>query len=579
MQHKDALLTKTDPAAITTENITGAEALIRALVEEGVETIFGYPGGAIMPIYDALYDYQDKIHHILVRHEQGATHAAQGYARATGKVGVVFATSGPGATNLVTGLADAQIDSTPMVCITGQVAANLLGTDAFQETDVIGITTPITKWNIQVTHQSEIPAAIAKAFYIARTGRPGPVLIDVTKNAQFGKFDYAYKKCEYIRSYHPHPALDMEAITEAAALINNAKRPYILCGHGVLISGAEAELQALAEKAGIPVAATLLGLSAFPTDHPLYVGYTGMHGNYGPNVQTNECDVLIAVGMRFDDRITGEVKSYASQAKVIHIEIDQAEINKIIKADVAIHADAKEAIVALANRVHPAKHADWLQRFHDCDKLEYEKVKKNELYPQSGQLKMAEVIRMISEKTAGDAILVTDVGQHQMIASRYFQFRHPNTNITSGGLGTMGFALPAAMGAKMGAPEKEVIAIIGDGCFQMTLQELGTIYQSEIGVKIVILNNNFLGMVRQWQQLFFDKRYSSTEMINPDFVAIAKGFFVKARKVESREEISGAIDEMLQHKGSYLLEVVVEKEDNVFPMVPAGAPISAIRLE
>lgn len=579
MQHKDALLTKTDPAAITTENITGAEALIRALVEEGVETIFGYPGGAIMPIYDALYDYQDKIHHILVRHEQGATHAAQGYARATGKVGVVFATSGPGATNLVTGLADAQIDSTPMVCITGQVAANLLGTDAFQETDVIGITTPITKWNIQVTHQSEIPAAIAKAFYIARTGRPGPVLIDVTKNAQFGKFDYAYKKCEYIRSYHPHPALDMEAITEAAALINNAKRPYILCGHGVLISGAEAELQALAEKAGIPVAATLLGLSAFPTDHPLYVGYAGMHGNYGPNVQTNECDVLIAVGMRFDDRITGEVKSYASQAKVIHIEIDQAEINKIIKADVAIHADAKEAIVALANRVHPAKHADWLQRFHDCDKLEYEKVKKNELYPQSGQLKMAEVIRMISEKTAGDAILVTDVGQHQMIASRYFQFRHPNTNITSGGLGTMGFALPAAMGAKMGAPEKEVIAIIGDGCFQMTLQELGTIYQSEIGVKIVILNNNFLGMVRQWQQLFFDKRYSSTEMINPDFVAIAKGFFVKARKVESREEISGAIDEMLQHKGSYLLEVVVEKEDNVFPMVPAGAPISAIRLE
>ncbi|GAA4320060.1 biosynthetic-type acetolactate synthase large subunit [Compostibacter hankyongensis] len=579
MQQKDALLTKIDAESHTARSITGAEAVIQSLIAEGVETVFGYPGGAIMPIYDALYDYQDKIHHILVRHEQGATHAAQGYARASGKVGVVFATSGPGATNLVTGIADAQIDSTPMVCITGQVAASLLGTDAFQETDVIGITTPVTKWNVQITHPDEIPGAIAKAFYIARTGRPGPVLIDITKNAQFGKLDYSYRKCEYIRSYRPHPELDNEAVARAAELINNAKKPFILCGHGVLISGAEAELKKLAEKAGIPVGCTLLGLSAFPTDHPLYIGYLGMHGNYAPNIQTNECDVLIAVGMRFDDRITGDVKTYASQAKVIHIEIDAAEINKIIKADVAVHADAREALAALTEKVQPASHAEWLQEFHDLEKLEEEKVKKQELYPSSGQLRMAEVIRLISEKTKGDAILVTDVGQHQMVASRYFGFKHPNTNITSGGLGTMGFALPAAMGAKMAAPDKEVIAIIGDGCFQMTLQELGTIYQSKIGIKIVILNNNFLGMVRQWQQLFFDKRYSSTEMINPDFITIAKGFFIEAKKVEARADISADLDKMLEHQGAYLLEVVVEKEDNVFPMVPAGASISDIRLE
>lgn len=561
------------------ETITGAEAVIRSLIAEGVDTIFGYPGGAIMPIYDALYDYQDKVRHILVRHEQGATHAAQGYARAGGKTGVVFATSGPGATNLVTGIADAMIDSTPLVCITGQVAASLLGTDAFQETDVIGITMPVTKWNFQVTRPDEIPAAIAKAFYIARTGRPGPVLIDITKNAQFGKLEFQYQHCEYIRSYHPHPELDPEAVNKAAALINNARKPYLLCGHGVLISGAEKELRTLAEKAGIPVASTLLGLSAFPTDHPLYVGYLGMHGNYAPNIKTNECDVLIAVGMRFDDRITGDVNTYARQAKVIHIEVDAAEINKIVKAEVAVHADAKEALTALIAGVKPNEHADWLQEFHDSEKLEDEKVKKKELYPRDGQLKMAEVIRLISEKTNGEATLVTDVGQHQMTASRYYQFKKPNTNITSGGLGTMGFALPAAMGAKTATPGKEVIAIIGDGCFQMTLQELGTIYQSEIGVKIVILNNNFLGMVRQWQQLFFDKRYSSTEMVNPDFVAIAKGFFVEAKKVEKREELSSAIDGMLQHQGAYLLEVVVEKEDNVFPMVPAGASIADIRLE
>ena len=586
MQQKDVLPMKTEPSdkRVTASpapalNITGAEAVIRSLIAEGVETIFGYPGGAIMPIYDALYDFQDQVHHILVRHEQGATHAAQGFARTSGKVGVVFATSGPGATNLVTGLADAHMDSTPMVCITGQVGASLLGTDAFQETDVIGITMPITKWNIQVTRAEDIPGAIAKAFYIAANGRPGPVLVDITKNAQFAKFDFQYKKCDYIRSYRPVPELQPEQVEEAAALINSAKRPYILCGHGVLIANAEKELIALAEKAQIPIASTLLGLSAVPVDHPLYVGYLGMHGNYGPNINTNECDVLIAVGMRFDDRITGDVNSYATQAKVLHIEIDAAEINKIIKADVAVHADAKAALTALLPKVKAQKHDEWLQSFREADKKEEEKVTRKELYPTEGQLKMAEVIRLISEKTGGHAVLVTDVGQHQMVASRYYGFKDPNTNITSGGMGTMGFALPASMGAKMGAPEKEVVAIIGDGCFQMTLQELGTIYQSEIGVKIVILNNNFLGMVRQWQQLFFDKRYSSTEMINPDFVQIAKGFYIPGRKVTERADISTAIDEMLNHKGAYLLEVVVEQEDNVFPMVPSGASIADIRLE
>lgn len=563
----------------TPETMSGATAVIRSLIAEGVETIFGYPGGAIMPIYDALYDFQDQVHHILVRHEQGATHAAQGYARSNGKVGVVFATSGPGATNLVTGLADAYMDSTPMVCITGQVAASLLGTDAFQETDVIGITTPITKWNIQVTRAEDIPGAIAKAFYIARSGRPGPVLVDITKNAQVAMMEFLYKKCEYIRSYHPIPELNQKSIEDAAELINNAQRPYILCGHGVLIAGAEKELIALAEKAQIPVASTLLGLSAVPVDHPLYVGYLGMHGNYAPNIKTNECDVVIAVGMRFDDRITGDATSYIKQAKVVHIEIDAAEINKIIKADVGVHADAKTALQALLPHVNPAVRKEWIDGFKTLDQEEDKVVRQRELHPTEGELKMAEVVRIISERTKGEAILVTDVGQHQMIASRYYQFKNPNTNITSGGMGTMGFALPAAMGAKVGAPDKEVVAVIGDGCFQMTLQELGTIYQTQIGVKIVILNNNFLGMVRQWQQLFFDKRYSSTEMTNPDFVQIAKGFFVPGRKVTSRDEIVAAVDEMISHDGAYLLEVVVEKEDNVFPMIPAGAPIASIRLQ
>ncbi|MEC5146701.1 biosynthetic-type acetolactate synthase large subunit [Chitinophaga sp. 212800010-3] len=582
MQQKDVLLMKpeiADKQLNVKPVITGSEAVIRSLIEEGVDTIFGYPGGAIMPIYDALYDFQDQVHHILVRHEQGATHAAQGYARSSGRVGVAFATSGPGATNLVTGLADAYMDSTPMVCITGQVAAGLLGTDAFQETDVIGITMPITKWNIQVTRQEDIPGAIAKAFYIARSGRPGPVLVDITKNAQAGTFEYEYKKCEFIRSYRPVPELNNDAVAAAAALINNAKKPFIFCGHGVLLAGAEKELIALAEKAQIPIGSTLLGLSAVPVDHPMYIGLLGMHGNYAPNVLSSDADVVIAVGMRFDDRVTGDVGSFISNAKVIHIEIDAAEINKIIKADVAIHADAKAALEALIPQVNAADHSTWREEFHAADKKEYDKVQHKELYPESGELKMAEVIRRISEKTKGEAVLVTDVGQHQMVASRYYRFKNPNTNITSGGMGTMGFSLPAAMGAKTGTPEKEVVAIIGDGCFQMTLQELGTIYQSQIGVKIVILNNNFLGMVRQWQQLFFDKRYSSTEMVNPDFVQIAKGFFIPGKKVTAREDISAAIDEMLAHKGAYLLEVVVEKEDNVFPMVPTGTPVSNCRLE
>lgn len=582
MQQKDVLPMKSEDSdkrtAAAPEIITGAEAVIRSLIAEDVDTIFGYPGGAIMPIYDALYDFQDKVHHILVRHEQGATHAAQGYTRAGGKTGVVFATSGPGATNLVTGLADAYMDSTPMVCITGQVAAVLLGTDAFQETDVIGITTPITKWNIQVTRPEDIPGAIAKAFYVAKSGRPGPVLVDITKNAQVGKLDFQYKACDYIRSYKPVPVLDIEQVKKAAELINSAKKPYILAGHGILISGAEQELVALSEKAQIPVASTLLGLSAMSTSHANYVGMLGMHGNYGPNINTLEADVIIAIGMRFDDRVTGEVASYARQAKIIHFEIDKAEINKIINADVAVHADAKEALTALLPLINKADHAEWLETFRAADRKEEEMVTKKELYPTEGQLKMAEVVRLISEQTDGRAILVTDVGQHQMIASRYYRFKDPNTNITSGGMGTMGFSLPAAMGAKVGAPDKTVVAVIGDGCFQMTLQELGTIYQTQIGVKIVILNNNFLGMVRQWQQLFFDKRYSSTEMINPDFVQIAKGFYVPGRKVTERSEIAAAVKEMLDTPGAYLLEVVVEQEDNVFPMVPAGAPLSAIRL-
>jgi len=559
--------------------VTGAEAVILALLDENVTDVFGYPGGAIMPVYDALYDYTDRLNHYLVRHEQGATHAAQGYSRVSGKPGVVFATSGPGATNLITGIADAQIDSTPMVCITGQVHSHLLGTDAFQETDVVGISMPVTKWNIQVTKAEDIAPAIAKAFYIATSGRPGPVLVDITKDAQFGKTKYKHEKCESIRSYFPCPKVNEEEVNAAAELINNAKRPYILCGHGVLLSGAEKQLLALAEKAEIPVASTLLGLSAFPPTHPLYVGYLGMHGNYGPNYLTNECDVLIAIGMRFDDRVTGNVSKYAKQAKVVHFEIDPSEINKIIPADVAVMGDAKESLELLLPKIKTQKRSEWLKRFADCNEVEFEKVIKDAINPNSEKLRMAEVIHKFHQISKGDAIVVTDVGQHQMITSRYYKFNQPNHAVTSGGLGTMGFGLPAAIGAKVAQPNKEVVAVIGDGGFQMTIQELGTIMQSNIGVKIMILNNNFLGMVRQWQQLFFDRRYSFTEMKNPDFITIAKGYGIKGKKVTERENLEDALKEMYESKESFLLEVVVENEENVFPMVATGASVSEITLE
>lgn len=560
------------------EKISGSETLLRCLLAEGVETIFGYPGGAIMPIYDELYKYEDKLEHILVRHEQGAVHAAQGYARVSGKTGVAFATSGPGATNLITGIADAQIDSTPIVCITGQVAAHLLGTDAFQETDVVGISMPVTKWNIQVTRASEIPEAIAKAFYIANSGRPGPVLVDITKNAQIEEADFSYEKCERIRSYHPYPPLKPEKVTEAAQLINASKKPLILVGHGVIISEAQQELIEFAEKAGIPMASTLLGLSAVPTAHPLYVGYLGMHGNYGPNVKTNECDLLIAIGMRFDDRVTGDLSRYAKQAKVIHFEIDPAEIDKNVKTDVAVVSDAKAALLNLIPKVNKNKHEAWLQEFRECDKIEYEKVIKDDFFPKGKELKMSEVIKCVSDKTEGKAILTTDVGQHQMVATRYYEFSDTRLNLTSGGLGTMGFALPAAMGAKKSKPDRQVIAVIGDGGFQMNIQELGTIFQSKIGVKILVLNNSFLGMVRQWQEMFFERRYSSTEMVNPDFQKISEGYGIPCNKVEERADLEGAIETFLKHDGPYFLEVVVEQEGNVFPMVRTGDSVSEIKL-
>ncbi|MEO9485648.1 MAG: biosynthetic-type acetolactate synthase large subunit [Ekhidna sp.] len=573
------VLVKNPEKKIQTERLTGSEAILKCLISEGVETIFGYPGGAIMPVYDALYDYEDKLRHILARHEQGAIHAAQGFARCSGKVGVCFATSGPGATNLITGITDAQIDSTPIVCITGQVTSHLLGSDAFQETDIIGISMPVTKWNFQVTRPEEIPMALAKAFYIAQSGRPGPVLIDITKDAQQQSFDFAYEPCERIRSYQPYPELKEKPLRMAAELINQAKKPYLLFGQGVALSGAEKELEAFIEKTGIPTASTLLGLSSFSTKHPLYVGYTGMHGNYGPNVKTNECDVFIAIGMRFDDRVTGDVATYAKQAKVIHIELDPAEINKNIQTEVAINGDAKQALKALLQLVNENSHSEWLQEFHACAEIEMEKAIKKSIQPNTELMTMAEVVRKLSDKTQGKSVIVTDVGQHQMMAGRYYQFDQIKSHITSGGLGTMGFGLPAAIGAKLGEPNREVIAIIGDGGFQMTIQELGVIMQYQIGVKILILNNNFLGMVRQWQQLFFDKRYSFTELDNPDFIKIAEGYRIPAQRVEARADLEAALDQWLNGNGSSLLEVVVEKEENVFPMVPSGSCVSKIRLE
>lgn len=558
--------------------MSGAQAVVQALMDEKVDILFGYPGGAIMPVYDALYDVEDVLHHVLTRHEQGAVHAAQGYARATGKVGVCIATSGPGATNLITGIADAQIDSTPLVCITGQVHSHLLGTDAFQETDVIGISMPVTKWNYQVTTPEEIPMAIAKAFYIARSGKPGPVLIDITKDAQFGELDYTYKEFKGMRSYQPKIALNHSSIEKAAQLMNSAEKPLVLFGQGVILSGAEQEFKAFIEKAGIPSAWTIMGLSALDSDHYLNVGMLGMHGNYAPNKMTNESDVLIAVGMRFDDRITGDLSRYAKQAKVIHLEIDPAEVDKNVKTDVAVIGDAKESLVALTELIEEKEHTEWLAAFRKLEQKEFDAVINEELNPSLETLTMGEVIRTINEATLGEAILVTDVGQHQMVACRYAKFKQTKSMITSGGLGTMGFCLPAAIGAKMGCPEKEVIAIIGDGGFQMTIQELGTIFQSKTPVKIVVLNNEFLGMVRQWQDLFFNKRYASTTMINPDFQIIVKGYGIKGQQVTRREELAAAVSEMIEHDGAYFLEVKVGKENNVFPMIPTGASVSDIRL-
>ncbi|PQB03211.1 acetolactate synthase, large subunit, biosynthetic type [Polaribacter filamentus] len=566
-------------ATKVTERISGSEAIVRCLIEEGVKIIYGYPGGAIMPVYDELYKYQDQIHHVLTRHEQGATHSAQGFARISGKVGVAIATSGPGATNLITGIADAQIDSTPMVCITGQVPSHLLGSDAFQETDIVGISTPVTKWNCQVTKASQIPAAIAKAFYIAKSGRPGPVLVDITKDAQFEEFDFVYEKCTKVRSYFPVPKTDITTVEAAAKLINAAKKPFIVWGQGIILSEAEEQLKAVVEKAGIPAAWTILGASALPTSHPLNVGMLGMHGNYAPNVLTNECDVLIAIGMRFDDRVTGNLSTYAKQAKVIHFEIDAAEVDKNVKTDVAVLGDAKASLDLLLPLLNENSHPEWHQQFKDLYAIEYEKVIKEDLYPTKEGLTMGEVIKEINIQSKGEAAIVTDVGQHQMIACRYAEFNKTKSNITSGGLGTMGFGLPAAIGAKMAAPEREVVSISGDGGYQMTIQELGTIFQQKAAVKIVVLNNEFLGMVRQWQQLFFDKRYASTEMVNPNFVAIAEGYYIKAKKVTKREELAEAVAEMMASKEAYFLEVLVEKEGNVFPMVPSGASVSEIRLE
>ena len=563
----------------TTERITGAEAVVRCLIAEGVDLLFGYPGGAIMPVYDELYKYKDDVHHVLVRHEQGATHAAQGYARASGRVGVAIATSGPGATNLITGVADAMIDSTPMICITGQVPKHLLGSDAFQECDIMGVSIPVSKWGFQITDASEIPAVFAKAFYVAKSGRPGPVVIDITKNAQFGEFDFAYEKCTNIPTYVPRPILIEEKLKEAAELINNAKKPYILFGQGVILSEAEAELKALVEKTGIPAAWTIMGLSAMDTDHPLNVGMLGMHGNYGPNVMINQCDVMIAIGMRFDDRVTGNLSKFGKQAKVIHIEIDRSEIDKNVKTDVAIHGDANEAMASLLPLVEERKHDGWLQEFRDCDKKEYEKVIKDECEPTGPVLTMGETIKQLNELTGGNAIIVTDVGQHQMVACRYAEFKQTKSNITSGGLGTMGFGLPAAIGAKLGAPERDVICVVGDGGIQMTIEELGVILQTDVHVKVLLLNNEFLGMVRQWQQLFFDKRYSATEMINPDFQLIAQAYSIKSNKISERKDLVSSLKEMMDHDGPYLLEVMVGKENNVFPMVPAGAAVADIRLE
>ncbi len=557
----------------------GAKAVVESLIAEGVDLVYGYPGGAIMPVYDEFYKSQKEIHHVLTRHEQGAVHAAQGYARTSGRVGVAIATSGPGATNIITGIADAQIDSTPLVCITGQVGSNLLGSDAFQETDIVSISTPVTKWNYQITKAADIPTVMAKAFYIAKSGRPGPVLIDITKDAQFEEFDFVYKKCNEIRSYHPVPEVDNKKVKAAAELINTAKKPFVVFGQGVILGQAEAEFKEFIEKADIPSASTLLGLSALPTQHKLNFGMVGMHGNYAPNVLTNDCDVLISIGMRFDDRVTGNLKTYAKQAKIIHFDIDPAEIDKNVKTDVAVIGDVKETLAEILPLINKNQHPEWYQNFKDLYKIEFDEIIDKQINPTKEGITNGEVMKAINNETNGEAIIVSDVGQNQMFTNRYADFKHSKSVVTSGGLGTMGFCLPASIGAKMGAPKREVVAVIGDGGFQMTIQELGTIMQTKVPVKIVVVNNEFLGMVRQWQEMFFDRRYAETIMTNPNFVKIVEGYGIKSKRVTKREDLKEAITEMIASKESYFLEVVVEKEGNVFPMIPTGATVSDILLK